>query len=117
MNHFPGIPRDCEASIGLLNAFDNRNRVTACSTVFERSFGGTDALVGLPGLHQGTPLPSLPARLKWRECVDPRCSMLVPQTVGIGASASLPRAPAKVCSETDLLTFALARHPLLGPAL
>jgi hypothetical protein len=96
MNHFAGIPRDCEASIGLLSTFDNRNRVTACMTAFERSFGGADALVGLLGLHQGTPLPSLPARLKWRECVDPRCSVLVPQTAGIGASSSLPPIPAKV---------------------
>jgi hypothetical protein len=34
-----------------------------------------------------------------------------------GASLSLPRAPAKVRSQTDLPTVVLARHPLLGPVL
>ncbi len=33
---------------------------------------------------------------------------------GVDASSSLPRAPAKVRSQTDLPTLALARQPFLG---
>jgi hypothetical protein len=34
-----------------------------------------------------------------------------------GASSSLPRAPAKVRSQTDLPTLALAHQPFLGQGL
>jgi hypothetical protein len=36
---------------------------------------------------------------------------------GIGASSSFPRAPAKVRSQTDSPTLALARQPFLGQGL
>ena len=39
------------------------------------------------------------------------------RTAEIGASSSLPRAPAKVRSQTDLQTLALARQPFLGQGL
>ena len=39
---------------------------------------------------------------------------MVVQTAGLGASSSLPRAPAKVRSQTDLPTLALARQPYMN---
>jgi hypothetical protein len=39
------------------------------------------------------------------------------RTAGIGASSPLPRAPARVRSQTDLPTLALARQPFLGQGL
>ena len=49
--------------------------------------------------------------------VDSGGSTALPRMAGIGASSALPRAPAKVRSQTDLPTLALARQPFLGQGL